>query len=462
MLLLVLPRRAELLNDPDTYMHLAAGRWIMAHGMLPVADPFSFSLAGQHWVAHEYLAEIIFAAADNWAGWAGVALLTALLFALAMGLLTRGILGGFEPLTGLIVTVYSAILLEPHLLARAHALALPLMVLWSSRIIAARDRGEAPPWWLLPVMVLWANLHGSALAGLALAGFLGAEAVILGGGLLAARRWGVFLALSIVAALITPNGIEGFLLPLRLSSMPVLQATFIEWQSPNFQHLQTLDLWIVAALMGLAGGFRLPPLRLAVVTALLLNAMAHQRHTDLLAVMAPLLLAGSLGRDLGARVAGERPSPVARLMAALAPTASLPGTALVIAIMAAIGAASLAIPLARPDDPITPGAALAAARAAGVTGNVLNDEGFGGYLILQGVPVFIDGRMELYGDDFLSRYLAAESGKQPALDDLLSEYKIGWAILEPGSGAALALERIPGWRRIYSDKFAVVEKLQSN
>ena len=42
-----------LLNDPDTYLHIAAGRWMLAHAALPVHDPFSHSLAGATWVPHE-------------------------------------------------------------------------------------------------------------------------------------------------------------------------------------------------------------------------------------------------------------------------------------------------------------------------------------------------------------------------------------------------------------------------
>ena len=45
-------------------------------------------------------------------------------------------------------------------------------------MIAARDEERGPPWLALPVMALWANLHGSFMFGLALAGFLAAEAVL--------------------------------------------------------------------------------------------------------------------------------------------------------------------------------------------------------------------------------------------------------------------------------------------
>src|ERR1700746_3813954 len=70
-----------LLNDPDTYLHIAAGRWMLAHAALPVHDPFSHSLAGADWVPHEWLAEIVLAAAYDTAGWSGLVLLAAAAFA---------------------------------------------------------------------------------------------------------------------------------------------------------------------------------------------------------------------------------------------------------------------------------------------------------------------------------------------------------------------------------------------
>ena len=459
MLVLVLGRRGELLNDPDTYLHVAAGQWMLAHHALPVADPFSHSMAGAVWVPHEWLAELVFALAYDGAGWAGVVLATALAFALAMGLLTRGLLDRFEPLTGLIATISAAIILEPHLIARAHALALPLMVLWARETIAARDRGRAPSWWLLPVLVLWINLHASALAGVVLALYLGFEAVVQATSDRAAeaRSWGLFGGLSLLATLCTPNGVEGVLLPFRLSAMPVLQKSFVEWQSPDFQHFHPLDLWIAALVLGLAAGLRLPVLRLVVVAALLFGTLAHQRHADLLAVMAPLLLGRSLGADLAARMATPRPSPVARFMARLAMPAPAAGLGLAVVLALLLGGATLVVQPQRTHDDVTPDKALAAARAAGLDGNLLNDEGFGGYLIQQGVPVFIDGRVELYGDQFLATYLAAMAGREPELDDVLERHHIAWAMLAPGSVAAQTLDHRPGWRRIYADKVAVVE-----
>jgi len=68
----------------------------------------------------------------------------------------------------------------------------------------------------------------------------------------------------------------------------------------------------------------------------------------------------------------------------------------------------------------------------------------------------IDGRAELYGYRFLSGYLAAERGDEPALTGLLARYGITWTLLMPQQGAVSRLDGLPGWRRVYTDAEAVI------
>jgi hypothetical protein len=103
-----------------------------------------------------------------------------------------------------------------------------------------------------------------------------------------------------------------------------------------------------------------------------------------------------------------------------------------------------------------PTAALAAVEATHVTGQVLNDYGFGGYLIFAGIAPFIDGRAELYGDEFIKRYVQAMLLESNELPKLLEQYGIVWTLIAPERPAALLLDHLPGWRRLYADDVAVV------
>jgi hypothetical protein len=113
-------------------------------------------------------------------------------------------------------------------------------------------------------------------------------------------------------------------------------------------------------------------------------------------------------------------------------------------------------PIDRGGDVVTPQSALAAARGLQLAGPVFNSEAFGGYLAFSGVPTFIDGRVELYGNDFLAAYLAAERGDAAVLAAVLDRYHIAWSLVQAQAPVAAALDRLPDWRRVYADDGAVV------
>jgi hypothetical protein len=453
----------RLLADPDTYLHVAAGRWMLGHLALPLADPFSHSMAGAAWLPHEWLAEIGLAAAFALAGWTGVVLLAAASFALAVALLLRLLLDRMEPLAALVAVVAAIALLMPHLVARPHLLALPLLVVWCGRLFAARDDDRLPSLWLLPVMMLWANLHASFVFGLALASFLAVEAVLSAGSgqarRAAARGWGIFLVVAVTAALVTPFGPAGLVQPFRLMAMPGLQSTFGEWLSPDFRNAPALELWILGAMfIGFATGVRLPLTRALLLVGLVHMTLQHARHEDLLAIVGPLAAAAPLGRALAISSASAAPSSVRLWFVRLAPPAAGPACLLALAVAVALSLPMVMYPIARADDPVTPGAALAAAERLGLAGPVYNSEAFGGYLLFRGVPNFIDGRVELYGDAFVTQDFQAENGNEAALAALFARYRIGWTLLLPQAGAVGVLDRLPGWQRVYADGQAVIHR----
>src|SRR5579859_6119687 len=141
----------RLLNDPDTYWHIAAGRWIWEHAAVPTTDPFSHTLPGAPWLAHEWLAELILAGAYAALGWAGVVALTALAVATSLILLMRALERVVRPAVALGATAMTFFLMAAHLTARPHALALPILVAWAAALVRARDRSGVPSLWLLPL-----------------------------------------------------------------------------------------------------------------------------------------------------------------------------------------------------------------------------------------------------------------------------------------------------------------------
>ena len=166
-----------LLNDGDTYWHIRAGEWMIAHGAVLRVDVFSYTAAGKDWHTQEWLAEILMAL--SWrAGWPGVHLLFACCAGLTAGVTSFFIRKRMDFVPALLTVLLGLACITGSLLARPHMLALPLLAIWTCGLASARETERAPNWWLLAVMPLWANLHGSFAFGLALAGALAMEAVI--------------------------------------------------------------------------------------------------------------------------------------------------------------------------------------------------------------------------------------------------------------------------------------------
>jgi hypothetical protein len=436
----------QVLNDGDSWWHVAAGGWMLDHGRVLRTDVFSYTFAGQPWHTHEWLAEVATAAAFRAGGWSGVALLHALAAGAAMVILGRR-LGAW--LGGLALTI--ALLLafgcmSPSLLARPHLLALPLLAGWTAGLLGAREAGRAPPLALAALMIPWANLHGGYFLGLALIGPFALEALAEAAPdrrAAALRDWTLFGAASLAASLVTPFGLSGLIFPFKLLGLASL-AGVTEWRPADFSHIGPLEMALVATLFVLLQrGVRVPPLRLALLLLVLHMSLQHARHQMVLAVIGPMLLAEPLGRALcgpaPAVAVGRRGWALRCTVAALA-----------------LAGARLAAPIVRVDGPASPIAALRQVPDALRERPVFNDYGMGGYLIDQGVKPFIDGRTDMYGDAFTGAYFRAEQPNLEVFDTLLARWKVDWTLLAAGDPLVQVLDRRPGWRRLYADRYAVV------
>lgn len=439
---------SKLLNDPDSYWHLVVGQWIVAHGAVPRVDPFSFTMSGTPWIAKEWLSQLLYAAAYEAAGWTGMVVLTAAAFALAFAVFSRALLRHLAPLPTITLAAVAFLLAAPHALARPHILALPVMVAFVGGLVRAVDEERLPSLWLLPLMALWANLHGGFTFGIMIVAACALDAIV------AARRgsrgrmfagWMIFGLLVIAAACVTPYGPESILVTARILGMGSALSVISEWRPPDFSSISGLEVAILLAVgFTLYRGFVLRPVRIIIVLGLLHMALSAERNAELFALLTPLFIAAPLGRQFPA-LATEDGTRRAPIVTAIVLVALIPLT-FVLARFGDYG----------PDPRVTPSAAVEALAAADA-GPVLNEYTFGGYLIHAGVAPFIDGRTELYGGDFVARYQRAVSLTDlPDFLALLDRYGIGATLLAPRTPAVAFLDTLPGWRRLHSDDIAVV------
>jgi len=457
--------------DGDSNWHVAVGRWILAHGVVPHIDPFSYTAGSRPWVAHEWLSETAFAAVQAIADWSGVVVLIGAACAATFAILANTLQRWLGVRAVLVTLAFSAWMLAAHLYIRPHMLALPLLALWMTQLLEARRLGRTPALWLLPLMTLWANLHGSFIFGLAFTAPFAAEAAVeafaaaKGRSLLGraqaaapvALRWGGFMAAAVLAAAVNPNGVADLVFPFTVMRMTVLNA-IAEWHPAGFGELTGFAVALFFTLfVCLHRGVRIGWARTALLLLLVFMTLQHRRQEIILAVVAPLLLAAPLARALNPARAAEaaaQSGPVARLplKEVLAPGLVAAGLVLGAAVW------RLSVPEPRRESPTTPITAVASVPAQLAARPVFNDYGFGGWLIFSGVRPFIDGRADLYGDDFVQTYLDTEEVKSPAqVDAVFNRYGVQWTILQPTSPLVAYLDHKSGWRRLYTDKWAVVQ-----
>lgn len=440
----------RLLSDPDTYWQIMVGQWMVDNRTVPVSDIYSFTMRGEPWHSTQWLSQVAYSQVFAWWGWDGVLILTALGAAAAFALLARFLLRRLDEVAVMILLPLAFVIALPHFFARPHVLALPVMVAFAALLLSAAERGQAPRLPTAALIALWANLHGSFVFGLMLIGPIALDAVLNAAPPLRRRvllQWFVFGVVALAAACVTPYGWHSLTAARGILGLGEALSLIREWQPANFGSMRVLEVGVLLILaLALFNGLRLPLMRVALFVGLLYMMLAHVRNVDVFAFLAPMVVAAPMAAQF-VRYARKPDSGVRRRGGIVAG-----GAALVLALTAGV----VLIGHSRPPASLAPAAAVAALKQHGAA-RVFNTYNFGGYLIAQGVPVFVDGRAELYGAAFLLRYDGAVRLRRPAdLFELLDAYRIDATLLSPKAPAARLLDHMGGWRKIYVDNVAVV------
>ena len=462
---------SALFRDADAGWHIRAGERILAIHALPLTDPYSFSKAGQPWIAWEWIADIAAGAAHRAAGLSGVALLYVLAIGMSVWMwvrLTWAAGGNF-----LLACLFAAPMLSTanmHWLARPHVFGwlFLLATVWFCEKPVRQRYGFIT---VALGAAFWANLHGSFILAPAIFLIYAAGAtfrpVIWGGEPRASwRSYAGYAAASIAGSLVNPHGWNLHRHIVAYLTDTALLDRIGEFQSFNF-HAEGATQIILALLIGAAGGFAalsarrperfllsllitaaaLRTARLLPVAALILLPLANGSISDVLthAQLAPrlrksldtVLNYGSSLRVLDKTLGGLALTPLIAL--------------------ALFGVTRGTHPGFPPDE--FPVAASASVAALPAEAKLFSSDKFGGYLIYRFAgqrKVYFDGRSDFYGADFLksySRLVQARPGWQ-------SEFARGGFthVLLPPDYALVAALETAGWKETYRDRTAVLLK----
>lgn len=186
--------RNRAFQDPGALWHVRVGDLILADGFM-TTDPFTYTFAGRTWIPQQWGGEVLMALAHSAGGF------DAMLLAMAAGLaglfawlFSRAVRNGMHPALAGVVVGGAAAVSAFHFYARPHLFTIAGMAVTMAAIVDyERARASAwRLWWLIPFCVLWTNVHGGVLGGVATLGL----AVIGWGAVWLVRALGDGLSLS--------------------------------------------------------------------------------------------------------------------------------------------------------------------------------------------------------------------------------------------------------------------------
>ena len=473
-------------TDTDTWWHLVSGRYIVENRTIPLTDPFSYTQFDEPWIDHGWLAQILLYGLYAVGSWPGLSLGVAVFVTLAFVLIYRQSVG--NPYLRAFGVVWGAITSSVVWVARPQIVSFFLTALVAYLLDRHKRHGGRIFPWLPLIVFLWANVHGGyAIAFILMLCYLIGE----GTNLLTGHHedpvlsWRQLFNLLLVMGLcfllvaINPNTWQMWLYPFRTVGIGVLRDIIQEWQSPNF-HLawqQPFILLLLLTVLGLSrSGRRADFTDLALLAVWTILALLAARNIAIFALVSvPIFVrygTAAWKRQVEDWRGVDWMQPW--LQAAGRPLASgrvlrvLNWLLLVLVIVAAlvnIYVRSSPKAMEEATRASLPVDAVDYVQDQRPSGPMFNSYNWGGYLLFAlwpDYPVFVDGRTDLYDDDFLRQYISiyvADDGWQASLD----EYEVGLVIVETNSVLAKFLRVDPAWQEAYRDEMAAVfsRKLES-
>jgi hypothetical protein len=411
-------------------------------------DVFTYTIPGAPWVDQQWGAQLVLGKSFTTFGWRGLFALQALIVAGSFGATYRRTVanGTSVPVASAatLVTFGAASTLPGALALRPQLLALPLFIT-STWIVSNRRTRRALQLTLIPIGIVWANVHGSfVLLTVLLAIAFMADAVE---GSSDARKTGAFMIASLLTPLVSPWGPAIYRYVWDLSRSPVVREAISEWRP-----LYTQPVASVVVGLGVAAGCvafvrhrtRRPTLE-ETATLIVFSGLAVWSGRNLVwwAVVVPPIFGAVLR---GWRPGGEWSRVATRVVA------------LALAVVVGLGAwrvASTPVDELRAEAP--PG--ITAWLATHPSDGRVFAEWWGGWFefAVPQLPMFIDARVELFPSDVWTDY-ASIVDVDPSWRTLLDRWGVVTIILARGHHPSFeqALRQDPSWSLAYEDSDGLV------
>ncbi len=455
--------------DGDLWWHLRTGEAIVQNGRIPATDLFSFTIPDHIWIVQQWLTDSLTWLLYQRAGLAGLIVIFALIVTIAFMLVYVRAAG--RPYLAAIVLFLAYLTAALPIGARPQMVNMLFLAIFIFIVEGVRQKKwrEWTLFLLPPITMLWANMHSGYLTGIVILGayFVGDAAQQLlkkPDDLTLAKsgvwKLGVVIPVSVALAIVNPSGLDLVLFPLGTLSSKAIQSNIVEWFSPDFHSPYWLFFGVMLAVG--AGSFIYSKRTVSFADLLLFfgtgwMGLTSVRHIPLFALAAtPIVTRYLLCAFEGSRVypilAGKQSETNVAMMAKVLNTAVLVIMFLVVIVWVQIRVENIETII----EETFPVAAVDYIEENGLDeGHIFNAYNWGGYLIWRRIPVFIDGRTELYGDDFFRTYLQTFKvldGWERPLDD----YDVDYILTDSNSALTTLLQTSSNWQAVYEDEMATV------
>lgn len=459
---------ARPISDGDFWFHLKTGEYIIRTGLIPRTELFSFTHYDTPWIAHGWLSDVMFYAVSFRLGLNSLIVIFALLTALAFWIVfkrcpSHPFIAGFATL----LAVWTVL---PNIGVRPRVFTILLSSIYLALLTRFVRRGEGRAiWFLVPLMALWANLHGGFLIGLALIGLtivgIVLDAWAAGENLRPVwprlRTLGLVLAGCVIAGLLNPYGVQLYTFPITVLRSQVFQNLVVDWLSPDFHQPEMRPLLILILITIAAFALspkRVRPSELLLFLATLYGTLTTQRNAAIFALVAAPLFAQYFQNWLDStsfgKSFGQTRSPAGRRFSIIISIILLlPIAAFVVKLRSTVFGPprqeSLKVPLK----------AVEYLKEKQIAGNTFTSPNiWGGYLIweLPSNPVYYDGR-DVYPERFVQEFVEIIRGKVDWRGPF-ERYGVQIVLIEPKSMLARQLEESPAWEQVYQDEMSIVFK----
>ena len=437
--------------DPDLGWHLRSGMFILGSHSVPSTDFMSFTAAGQPWFANEWLWDLTIAALYRSAGAVGLLASTALVMTLVSTFVFLTARSRALPPLGCCAAMALALAnLKPMVDVRPAlaGAALTAAFVWILERYAFQPRSILA---LTALEILWVNVHGSFVLGIALVALYAVSGT---------WSWPLHLRLlplapiafvsTSLATVINPRGVSLWGFIISASRLSFNRQFVLAWRPFDIHDPSLAFTTATLAAMALAAALaaKQRKLTLPIPAAVLLvgGTLAVSRSLEFLPLFA-VATAPTLPSLLPPLLTGRDRPRIPRWEAVAAVGT---GAAVVLAACASLSAARYQ----GTESKVFPVAAAAAVQRGALQGPLFNAFNWGGYVAwaLPSNPQFVDSRTELYGPGLLNDYMKAAGGDTAVLD----HYRVALVLIETGSPLDRQLAGLPRWERYYADAQSVV------